>query len=588
MKFYEIYTRLCRSAGKIEILRDIQEVPEELQKNLEFSELEITGNEVVALSALTTIISFVGLLPTTILSLITDISLFVPLILLPIPALLYLLIGWYPGWRADKKRRKIAGGIPRLVSHLTVSLKITPNLESAAKFAAKRSEDKIKEGFRNEIWKAVMRNHSSYERALTKFGDFWKEKCRELKKSIDLIKSSVNERDEKTRKKILDQALETSFEGVRKEMDKFISNLKLPTTLIYGVGILLPLILIAVLPVISSIGMRISGFQLGVVYCILLPSSVFVLEKHSLSKRPAALDPPEISADRLGKKAAALPAAGVIPLTAFVLQLPQEIKILTIIWGLGIGISLYCYFSSAEPLRTRSKNIKLKEELPETLTILGNQLKGGKPAEKSFKKTSRNAQGSEIASILKKAAANMKIGGMGTRSALFDPDEGALKEIRSTPVRSTFRILTDLLKRNARSAGRALLDKAKHLREIREAKREMRNSLQDITNSMKSVAFFFAPLVASVTAQLQRVLSSRTTEIPILGSGSKIDPSIFLGILGFYLLALTILISIYIVEIERGNDDLYKRKVIAKAIPTTLSVFTIGVYAGRRMLSFLL
>ncbi|MFW5933012.1 MAG: type II secretion system F family protein [Candidatus Hadarchaeota archaeon] len=588
LNFDEIYASLCRRVGKMERLKRAQNPPEELRENIRFANLNVTGEEVTALCLLAGLSSSAIVAAFTALTVPKfGISLIHPVIL-PIPALIYISLGWYPSWKSEKKRRSIAGGIPRLVSHLSVALKINPNLERASRFAAEGIQESINEGFRGELWRAVLRDHLDYRRALDSFGNFWRGKCEELKKSIDLIKSSLRERNENIRKKVLDQALETSFEGIQKEMDQFISNLKLPTTIVYGVGILLPLILVSILPVVSSMGVGINAMQLGFIYCLILPLSVYLIERYSLNNRPAALDPPDVGPSKLGwKSAVPFGALSIIPLVHLA-NLTEETVILSVIWAVGMTVSLYCHLSSHENIKVREKNELLSRELPETITILGNHLKSGRPIEKALKVTGRDARKSELSEILKKAAVNMKMGDMGIRPALFDPNDGALRHVCSTSINSTFKILTDLVSKNTQAAGRALLDKADHLRKIRSTKRKLRNSLQEITGSMKSVAFFFAPLVASVTVQLQRVLSKKSVEIPILGSGTKINNGMFLGIMGFYILALTVLISDYIVEIERGNDGLFKRRVMAKAVPTTLTVFTVGIYLGKRMLSFLL
>lgn len=114
---------------------------------------------------------------------------------------------------------------------------------------------------------------------------------------------------------------------------------------------------------------------------------------------------------------------------------------------------------------------------------------------------------------------------------------------------------------------------------------DARRSLQEIVNSMKSVTLFFAPLIASVTVRLQQLLSNKTSDLPLFGSGVQISSSIFLGILGFYIISLTVLLTLYTVEIEHGDDKVMKRINLAQTLPISLFVFTIGYVIGGQILS---
>ncbi len=105
---------------------------------------------------------------------------------------------------------------------------------------------------------------------------------------------------------------------------------------------------------------------------------------------------------------------------------------------------------------------------------------------------------------------------------------------------------------------------------------------------MKSVALFFAPFVAAVTVQLQQLLSEKTQNLPLFGAKVQISSPTFLGVLGIYVIMITILLSNYTVEIKIGNDKLAKKMTIAKALPTATTVYTIGLILGGQMLTFLL
>ncbi|KXB07324.1 hypothetical protein AKJ52_00515 [candidate division MSBL1 archaeon SCGC-AAA382C18] len=590
MNFERFYEKLCKSLGRFEGLRNFQKPPEELERNIKVADLGVTGEEVVSLAFFGLLAGVAITVIVTFFSFLLNFSILAPLITVPIPVLLYFSVGFYPSWRAEKERTKGMSGVPRLISYLTVALKINPNLEKAAIFSANQTKKSIGESFRGELWKACIGPHNNMREALTSFSLKWEGESEELKRSIDLLKNSVSENNKETRKRVLNQALSTSFEGVRNKMESFAAGLQLPTTIIYGMGVLLPLVLLAVLPVLSSTGIQIGGFELGLIYCVVIPLTIYILQKQVLSQRPTAFSSPEIPSKDDKRKAMTIPVLilSAPAVMSLIIGLSNVFLSLILIWSISSAIAFYCYLSSFETFKTRKMNQKLERELCDALTQLGSQLKSNRPIEGALQRTTRTTKGCKISEILEKTLSNLKMGGMNTHSAFFDPEEGSLKEVHSGPVLHTFRMLVSLLDRSSREAGEAILHTSEHLKKLQEVEKQVRRALQEMVSSMKSVALFFAPFVASVTVQLQQLLSEKTSNIPIFGTKVQISSATFLGVLGLYVMIITILLSSYTVEIEVGNDKLTKRMTIAKALPTATSVYTIGLFLGKQMLSFLL
>ncbi len=589
MSFKGIYEKLCELAGKSEGLKDIHEPPEELKRNLEFSGIDAKPDEVVALSLSGLIFGALAAAVFLFLSFLFDFPLLPSLLVLPLPAILFFSIGWYPSWKVETERAEGWGNTLRFISYLVAALKINPNLEQAANFTVGAQGKSLIENFRDELWKTCMGIHNNVGEALTKFSLRWEDKSEELKRSIDLIKSSFSERKESTRKRMLDRSLDTTFEGIRRRMEEYSDEIQLPTIVIYGIGVLLPLILIAVLPVLSSSGIRMGAVKLTIIYCFALPLGVYLLKKQVLSKRPTVFVAPDIPPRDDKMKAMFISAAFATlpgPL-AFLLGLGGSLLVLVVLWSLSSSAAVFCYLSSKETYRVRKRNSRLEEEFTDTMAQLGNQLKSNRPAENAFRRTAEITRGSEMSEIFERTSANLRVGGMDISSALFDPKEGSLKEVHSIQIRHTFRFLTDLLSRSVEAAGRAIINVVDQLKELNDVENQIRRDLREITNSMKSVSLFFAPFVASVTVQLQRVLSEKTGSMPFFGGGVNISTPSFMAVLGFYIIVLTILLLSYAVEIEHGDDDLVKRMEIARGLPMAMSVFTLGLLLGQQIFSIL-
>ncbi len=580
-----IYTKFCRRAGRFEKLKNIQEPSQELRQNLKKAGLKVSGEEVIAsafLSAIMGALFAVTLILGMFLFRFSTIIVFFAVLL---PVFLYFFVGWYPKWKAGKEKNKSWGDFPRLVSYLSAALRINPNLEKAVNFSA--GQEYFGKEFHNELWKACLGVHSNVDEALTEFGKNLGEDNEGVKRSIDLMKSSVSEADEENRRKILDRAVKTCFEEVQDRIESFASNLQLPTTIIYGIGVLLPLILLAVLPVLSSTGLRVGGFELGLFYCFILPSGVFIFQKKALDKRPTTFSPSnlELQDDEIRIYIISILVAIGPPSVAFFLNFSPTIVLICFLWGLACAISIFCYFSAREAFEIRLKNRKLEDEFCDSLTQLASQLKSGHPAEHAFRKTARITEGSEISKILSKTSINLSAGGMILRASFFNLYEDSLNQVHFGLIRYTLRMMVYLLSQSTKSAGDAVSQVANHLRRLSKVEKQARRSLQEIVDSMKSVTLFFAPLIASVTVRLQYLLSRKTTNLPFFGAGVQISSSSFLGILGFYIITLTILLTHYIVEIEYGDDRVMKRMNLAQNLPISILVFTIGYVIGGQILS---
>lgn len=589
MEFSHFYSRLCKLAGKSDTLKSIQKPPTELRKNLKFVNSKVTGEEVIALAYLVILSGFSVTAALIFLIWIFDISFISPLISGFSTIFFYAMIGWYPSWKAQDKKTKEIRKIPQLLSYLTILLKITPNLEKAIKFSARNLGKSLGGTLRKEFWMLCISEYANANETLTQLSEKLGRENSETKRSIDLIKSSVKEKNRESRSKILDQALKASFEKVQNQMEEFISNLQLPTVVLYGTGVLMPLTLLAVLPVLSSAGINISGIEIASIYCLILPVSIYLMEKQILSKRPSAFFSYDIPSQD-DKLKALLISATVCTLPILVvlfLGLSKYNLVLTSLWSATLGVSIFCYLNSRKTYKIRNKNLNLENEFCEALLQLGHQLKSNYPAETAFRRTAEISKGSEISKILEKTSINIMTRGMDTSSAFFNEDMGSLKGVYSISIRNNFKLLTDLLNRSSEVAGEAVLHSAQHLQKLKKIEKKIQRTLSEVVNSMKSVSIFFAPFVASITIKIQQVVSQNTSSMPIFGSGVQIPQSTFLGVLGSYTLILTILLSSYIVEIQEGDDRLRKLREISNNLPIAMTIFTFGLIIGEKAISFI-
>ena len=562
---------------------------DELQENLKFAGLEVQAEEVVALTFLATLFSAALVAATALFLTLTGSSPYIPL-LVPVPLIAYLLLGWYPKWRAERQRIRGLGEAPMLINYLTMSMKITSNLERATTFAAENVEGPLGADLKDALHRTYLRAHAGVGDALTGFAERWGKWCGELKRSIYMLRSSVSERTEVSRLQTLDRTLELSLRGARNRMRDFAAGLHLPTLLIYSMGVLLPLVLVAILPVLSVIDISIDAPQVFVIYCVALPVGVYMLSRWALAKRPATFPPPEVPIESsrarallfTGLLAAMLVGAGLFS------PIADDFRAILLLWAPTLGITAYLHLTTARAFERRGRIERMEREFCDSLVQLGNRISEGRPAEDALEHVADTMRGSELAGVFARASANIRLGGMGLRASLFDPECGALRGVPSRTIHSVLRLLVDVIERSTRAAGAAILRTADHLRELRQVELDIRRLLGEIVTSMRSVALFFAPFIAAITARMQGLLASKTASVGFLGPSTGVSSTAFLFVTGFYVVLLTAILMSYAVEIELGDDPLAKRVAIARALPVALGVFTAGAIIGGQMLGALI
>jgi len=575
-----LYVRACRSAGKVGVLRGRLRTAPELRENLEFIGLPLHPDEVAALALLSCFLGAAALL----LSLLASLPLPLLALLAPLPLVLFALAGWYPSWRATQERVKALGEAPQLVCYLVIGMGISPNLERSMRFAAEHVDGPLGKSLREHLSRTHLREYSSAGEALEKFGECWGRWREDLKRSLDLLRGSSSERGE-GRVRSLDRALDTCLSATSELAKGFASQLHLPTLMLYTLGVLLPLVLLAAMPVLLVIGVGFGVPHLFAIYCIALPAFVYALSRHILAKRPATFPPPELEpgTSRLQSVLPAL-ALGVAGIGAgFSLSSTPLFGSLVSLWGLVLGVSLYLHLSSSEPLKARREIGRAEEELCDTLTQLGNRMAEGRPMEEALEHVASTSRGGALAGMLSRVSAKIKLGS-GLRIALLDP-EGEAWPARSKTIRGIFAMLVDVAERSTREAGKVALRISDHLRELKRVELEIKHHLGEIVTSMRSVALFFAPLIASITARMQHALASGAASVPGFLDAGGIPSWAFTLALGIYTVLLAAILISYAVEIELGNDKLAKRAALARSLPLALGVFTLGTLVGGQLLS---
>lgn len=210
----------------------------------------------------------------------------------------YLYLG-YPKSAVEREKMVSLAYIPEIVNYLTMSMRLTPNLEKAVSFAANHGQGKIAEDLKKLVWDVQIGRYGSIEEGLDDLAYKWGDYNEDFKQALMLIRASILEGNAQRREELLEKASSDVLEGTREKMDLYARKLQQPTVYLYYFGILLPLLLAIILPIGGSMtGAALAKPEyLFVGYNIIIPLMVFAFGAMIVAGKPPTYTPPKIPED---------------------------------------------------------------------------------------------------------------------------------------------------------------------------------------------------------------------------------------------------------------------------------------------------
>ncbi|HHF55786.1 MAG TPA: hypothetical protein ENL42_02585 [Thermoplasmatales archaeon] len=613
-----------------------ERVSKEFMDSLIFTGMDAEPHEIILFSYAGAIIAFIVALVLDILLLafsgfslrsigyLTILLMAIVTIILPILAL--QIISEYPKTKAKYMKIHSLGDIPEVLSYIVMYLKLIPNLENALRFAARESKTSLAKDLRKLMWDLEVRIHKSIDDAVTYFANMWGKWSDYLKRAMHLVRSSIHERSEGERNVTLDRSLDVVLEGTKSMMIEFANKLHQPTLVIYSMGVMIPLALVAMLPAAAAVGLRLSIFQIFIFYDIILPLLLFIYIRKVLLARPATFNPPAVPSDhpalqKINKKANLIAAISLgslitIPGIAFMLLrfLPLEgtpleffVKpaeegginayfpvTLFILWGIAAAVSLYCLKTYTPYKKIRDDIKEMEKEFADSLYVLGKRIMEGRPAEEAFHYASETLEGSKMGEVFRQTAFNLLSMRMNSNEALFDKKFGSLKHVYSDRIRAIMRLFVEGVKRSYVAAGVAIVKIADHLKQLQDVEKNIRNALGVLTSTLRTTATLFAPIIAGVTLGITKLISNilntmdlqsitaeiaNETENTFFGSMEfyimDVPPEIFVLVIGIYVIQLVFLLVRFANGIEEGDDKIQFMYSLGKSLPAAIAFFSI-------------
>lgn len=575
------YERWGKSLGSAIRLKVSQKDEEKVKKNLEIAHIDLEPWQALTLGVMSFIaVFFIGALICISIAIIKASSMngdFLGNLISSFPFLLFFLfvifslflfyfVNEYPKRLANKWRLKASSQMVPAILYIVVYMRHTPNLEKAIAFASQHLQYPLSLDFKKVFYNVEIGKFSTIKDSLDNYLETWRDYSSEFIESFHLIESSLFEPDNGRRITTLEKSLQVVLDGVYDKMLKFTHNVRSPLTNVYMLGVVLPTLGLALLPLASAmLGGMINWVIVFVMFNLLIPFFVFFLTDKVMSLRPGGYGESELlernplyykyKSNKPYFKAffICLPLLiiGFLPLIFQYTPLPELLGLqkdyslaqLTGIEALGsenlfgfikaadgtytgpfgigavlmgmfipLGIGLFFALSykwkTKELIVERQKTRELESEFNSSLFQLGNRIGNGVPPELVFGNVAESTKGLKTEDFFRRVNYNIRQLGMSVERAIFDPNRGAIIYYPSELIATSMRVLIESSKKGLDIAAISLMSISEYVKNIQKITARLKDMLAEIVSDMKSNMTFLAPLLSGVVVGLAAMITA--------------------------------------------------------------------------------
>lgn len=606
------YEKLCKSLGSVVKLKISEADRQRIKKQLDIAHLDLEEWQPLTLSVMTFLsVFFIGVLISVAVVLINGINSF-PYLFLFLMIILSLFLFYYtnsyPEKLANKWRLKASSQMVPAILYVVVYMRHTPNFEKAIAFASEHLQNPLALDFKKIFYDVEVGKFSTIKESLDFYLETWRDYSTEFIEAFHLIESSLFEPDDNQRILTLEKSLQVVLDGVYDKMLRFTHEVRSPLTNVYMLGVVLPTLGLALLPLASAmIGDYLKWHHVFILFNLIIPFFVFYLTDKVMTLRPGGygetglLERNPLYPKYKSKKPYAIAfliclpffVIGFLPLifqygfhTDFTFaQIGLGIlgdgkffdfkKVSSVgsevvgpfgagalILGMFIPLGIALFFSISSKMKTkeliveRERTRQLEREFNNSLFQIGNRLGNGVPAELVFAKVAESSRGLMTEDFFRRVSYNIQQMGMGVEAAVFDKQRGAINYYPSDLIATSMEILIESSKKGLNIAAISLMSISQYVKNIQKITDRLKDMLAEIVSDMKSNMTFLAPLLSGVVVGLAMMITSildkmNLSKIAEGGSVGNLDS--FMNIFDLTKMIppyyLQIIIGIYLIQI---------------------------------------
>ncbi len=401
------------------------------------------------------------------------------------------------------------------------------------------------------------RSFPDMREAILELISMFPEELSSFRRAMFMVVSASDAKTAEEKVRIMGEATAASLDGIKRAGEGYISKLQFPCTAVFGIGIMVPMILLSLAPMLNIGGMftmpaAINERTIRILILFVVPLCVLSVILSIRGKNPFM----ESSFDWKGSVsvAAALTSIPVVVLAGrFGLGLRETVTASVIIGSVSVLIAMSGRIS-AEKSRE-----KVARSLRGVLFDLGNRMVTGENFDSALVSAlSERKECSKIAEALEREYVLCRGDVEAAVRRCISPYSSEISEVLCRISVSSYRDIRD--------AGRMATALAHQFQNEDQIRDSMRNKLRSMTDMMNGTAALFAPLILGLSIMMMSPLAQVAG--PLDTTSTYITVSVYLAELAVLISLFTSLLS----DRFRATDIICKVSAILPAAMGVLYV----------------
>lgn len=495
-----------------------------------------------------------------------------PCLILPI-----LAAGLFAATPASLSRAEdklILRDTPTVIGSISISMQLEPSIERGVIFAATNSDGALSEKLREVVWRTLTRRSDSVINELHRFISSLSERNDSLRQALQLILSATRERTKEGMDRLLDKANAVVIAGVKDSVDRYVASLATPAMVLFSLGILLPVMLVSMVPLLSmgtsfsssSERIGLTGGSLPTTYLALLLVGVFPVATLAYARSLLARNPVQSFQELSLRLDAGTAATLVAWVGAVSLAVPLDFgpaDPYVLLASIALPPSMLLQFKLRGRHRRAWEERNSSSDLIAALYQLGNRMRAGAGFDTALEETAASRRNSKFSEVVRAAVYRSKIRRNSVQTALREE----LSRTGADPlVVGAYGVVAECSTRNPSGAGQVALNLAQYLTDLRSCESKIEDKLKGLVDMMRSTSTVFAPIVLGITSSLVGLMSQFAVSSPTILSDTIL-------LTGAYILELTAIVSFFAAFLQGGRDWSMVGYEVGKRAPLALAIF---------------
>ena len=445
---------------------------------------------------------------------------------------------------------------PSVIGMMSITLSSNGSFDTAVRDVAKNGPKYMSSIFRKIVLDADCREISDKKQEVMEVVSSFPKPLSSFKRAMQIVVTAFESGDVSERTAMMKDAESIVLTGLKSMGESYSSSLNSPCMLIFGLGIMMPMILISMLPMLSIGGLFSVSFinskMITVMVLVLIPVIVASLILSIRGKNP--FYKAELSSSDVRYL---LPLVSAIPVYLICARIGFDADRSIIFAFIAAGFMTFCTIYPS--ILKEKERTKIEESLKDALFELGNRLSMGETFENAIKRTFESKKDCISLSYMIERELNICRGDI--ESAII----AVIGKVSDEMTGHYCDIYRASLK-DVRNAGKLATSIAHQIQDQNGVRKDIENKLKSTMDMMTGTSAIFAPIILGMS-------------IVMLGPISEITGQVFFENIGttlaIYLVELAALISLMSSNLMCKGKTVDVMARFAMMMPISLAVFMV-------------